>query len=142
MKILVINGPNLNMLGKRESDIYGTDSLEDIEKYTNDKLKSTDSSLHWWQSNSESEIVEKIQLCVDSEFNAVIINPAAYSHTSVAITDALRCLNIPIVEVHLSNVYRRESFRQTMLTATASSIIMSGLGKDAYYYGALALLRN
>lgn len=142
MKILVINGPNLNMLGRRETSVYGAETLESIESYTKDKLDNTGAQLDWWQSNSESEIIEKIQKCVDSKYNAVIINPAAYSHTSIAITDALKCLDIPIVEVHLSNIYRRESFRQTMLTATASSIIMSGLGKDAYYYGALALLRN
>ena len=142
MKVLVINGPNLNMLGQREPATYGTLTLKDLEVYTNEKLDGMGAILEWWQSNSESEIIDKVQSCVDSVIDAVIINPAAYSHTSVAITDALKCLKIPVVEVHLSNVYKRESFRQTMLTTTASSIIMSGLGKDAYYYGALALLRN
>lgn len=141
-KILVINGPNLNMLGKREPEIYGKDTLEDLERYTNEKLDKTSVALTWWQSNSEAEIIEKIQSIVDDKIDGLIVNPAAFSHTSIAIADALKCLKIPVVEVHLSNVYQRESFRHTMLTATASSIIMSGLGKDAYYYGALALCRK
>lgn len=142
MKILVINGPNLNLLGVRETATYGKLSLSQIEKYTNEKLADQNVSLSWWQSNSEADIINKIQELIDSNYDALIINPAAYSHTSIAITDALKCIEMPIVEVHLSNVYQRESFRQTMLTATASSIIMSGLGKDAYYYGALALMRS
>lgn len=142
MKILVINGPNLNLLGVRETATYGKLSLSQIEKYTKEKLEGYNVSLTWWQSNSETEIINKVQELIESNYDALIINPAAYSHTSIAITDALKCIEMPIVEVHLSNVYQRESFRQTMLTATASSIIMSGLGKDAYYYGALALLRS
>ena len=96
----------------------------------------------WWQSNSEENIINKIHWLLDQSYDALIINPAAFSHTSIAITDALLALKIPVAEVHLSNVYRRESFRQTLLTATASSIIMSGLGKNAYYYAALALLEK
>lgn len=141
-KIQVINGPNLNLLGKREPEIYGNLSLEEIEKYTKDKLKGSAVELVWWQSNSESEIIEKIHQLMQADCDALIINPAAYSHTSIAILDALNALQIPIVEVHLSNVYGRESFRQEMLTAKASSIIMGGLGKDAYYYAALSLLRD
>lgn len=138
-KFLVINGPNLNMLGKREPEIYGSDTLADLEKYTAAKLDGKDIELEWWQSNSESEIIEKVQSTVSSAYNALIINPAAFSHTSVAILDALKLIHIPIVEVHLTNTYSRESFRHSMLTAQAASIIMSGLGKDAYYFAALAL---
>lgn len=137
-KIFVINGPNLNMLGTREPEKYGRLSLEELENYTNEKLKGNQVSLRWWQSNSESEIIEKIQKLVNESVDALIINPAAFSHTSIAILDALKLLEIPVIEVHLTNVYTREPFRQQMLTAQASSIIMSGLGKDAYYFAALS----
>lgn len=132
-KFLIINGPNLNMLGKREPEVYGTDSLADIQKYTEEKLKSESVSLEWFQSNIEGEIVSKIQEAFDkNEIDALIINPGAYSHTSVAIYDALLILKTKIIEVHLSNTHKRESFRQSKLTARASTIIMEGLGKNAY----------
>ena len=142
MKVYVINGPNLNLLGKRETSIYGEMTLAEIEEVTAAKLADFSVELDWWQSNSEAEIINKIHWLLEQDYDALIINPAAFSHTSVAITDALLALKIPVAEVHLSNVYSRESFRQTMLTATASSIIMSGLGKNAYYYAALALLEK
>ena len=142
MKILIINGPNLNMLGKREADIYGQMTLEEIKKYTEKELSGQNVSLDWWQSNSESEIIDKVHSLTESDYSALIINPAAYSHTSVAILDALKIISIPIVEVHLTNVYRREPFRHQMLTAQASSIIMSGLGKDAYLFAVNALLKR
>lgn len=141
-KIQVINGPNLNLLGKREPEIYGNLSLKDIQEYTKNKLANDNVEMNWWQSNSETEIIEKVQSLIGSDCDALIINPAAYSHTSVAILDALNALDIPIVEVHLSNVHARESFRRELLTAQAASIIMGGLGKDAYYYAALSLLRD
>jgi 3-dehydroquinate dehydratase-2 len=142
VKILVINGPNINMLGTREKEKYGSLTLAEMEVYTKKSLEEKSVTLDWWQSNSETEIIEKIHNLIDREYDALIINPAAYSHTSIAILDALKCIELPIVEVHLTNVYRREDFRQQMLTARASSIIMSGLGKDAYCYAALALLRQ
>ncbi len=137
---LVINGPNLNMLGEREPEKYGNLSIAQLETYTEKKLSGHELKLQWWQSNSESEIIEKIHWLHKSNFDALIINPAGYSHTSIAILDALSILSIPIIEVHLTNVYRREPFRHQMLTAQASSIIMSGLGKDAYYFAALSQL--
>jgi len=142
MKIQIINGPNLNLLGTREKNIYGEMTLDEIQKYTQNALGKENVSLIWWQSNSESEIIDKIQSLISSDYDALIINPAAYSHTSIAILDALKALSIPIVEVHLSNTHARESFRHSMLTAQAASIIMGGLGKDAYYYAALSLLRE
>lgn len=140
-KLFIINGPNLNMLGKREPNVYGKETLEAIQEYTED-LVGQKAKLEWWQSNSESEIINKIHEIHESDYAGLIINPAAYSHTSVAILDALKILEIPIVEVHLTNVYSRESFRHQMLTAQASSIIMSGLGKDAYYYAVKSLIRD
>lgn len=141
MKILIINGPNINMLGKRES-IYGDFDYKSIIEYTERKCNEMKLSLDWWQSNSESEIIEKIQTIEKKLYDGLIINPAAYSHTSIAILDALLTLKVPIVETHLTNVYNRETFRHSMLTAKASSIIMSGLGKDAYYFAALALIEK
>ena len=141
-QIAIINGPNLNMLGTREPDVYGNDSLQSIVEFTEKKLDRNDVSLDWFQSNIEGEIVEKIQDVASGHFHALVINPAAYSHTSVAIYDALKLLKIPIVEVHLSNTYAREEFRQTMLTAKAASIIMGGLGKKAYYHAILTLIED
>lgn len=138
-KVLIVNGPNLNMLGQREPIHYGHMNLDEIIRYTENKLCDESVELTWWQSNSESAIIEKIQEASGADFAGIIINPAGYSHTSVAILDALKILRVPIVEVHLSNVYQRESFRHCLLTAQASSIIMSGLGKNAYLYGVKAL---
>ena len=142
-KVIIINGPNLNMLGAREPRVYGDLNLEKIIDYTEQQIKKNSTvQIQWYQSNIEGEIVEKIQTLVTSDIDALIINPAGYSHTSVDILDALKMLKIPVIEVHLTNVYARESFRQTLLTAQAASIIMSGLGKDAYYLALLALLNK
>ena len=131
-KFLIINGPNLNMLGLREPEIYGSLTLQDIIDYTENKL-GTRCECTWFQSNIEGDIITRIQELCKQDFSALVINPGAYSHTSVAILDALHILKIPIIEVHLSNTHRREEFRQTKLTAKASTIIMEGLGKNAYF---------
>lgn len=138
-KILIINGPNLNMLGKREPEVYGTDTLEDIQLWTDSKIKDK-AQTTWFQSNIEGEIVDRIQQAHSEDFDALVINPGAYAHTSVAIHDALKILKIPIIEVHLSQVYRREEFRHTLLTAKAASVIMSGLGKQSYYIAIQSLV--
>ncbi|WP_372654814.1 type II 3-dehydroquinate dehydratase [Halobacteriovorax sp.] len=142
-KFMVINGPNLNLLGTREPDVYGKETLKDIEEYTRDQLGTIleeEVEVEWFQSNIEGEIVEKIQQLINGEFCSLVINPAAYSHTSVAILDALKMLNIPIVEVHMSNTHLREEYRQQKLTAKSSTIIMEGLGKRAYLFGILSQL--
>ncbi|MFL5783762.1 MAG: type II 3-dehydroquinate dehydratase [Bacteriovoracaceae bacterium] len=138
-KFLIINGPNLNMLGKREPEVYGSESLDDIAKWTEQKLKGQ-ATLEWFQSNVEGEIVSRIQRAHSENYDALIINPGGYAHTSVAIHDALKILKIPVIEVHLSQVYRREDFRHTLLTAKAASAIMSGLGKQSYYVAIHSLL--
>ena len=140
-KFKIINGPNLNLLGKREA-VYGSHTLEDIQNLTKAKLQDKNISMDWFQSNIEGEIVDEIQSLVDSDYDGLVINPAAYSHTSVAIHDALKLLNIPIVEVHLTNVYSREEFRSQMLTAKAASKIMCGLKEHAYYLGIISLLEE
>ncbi len=131
-KFLIINGPNLNMLGKREPEVYGTESLDDIAKWTDEKLKGK-ATLEWFQSNIEGEIVSRIQQAHSEKYDALVINPGGFAHTSVAIHDALKILKIPVIEVHLSQVYCREEFRHTLLTAKAATAIMSGLGKQSYY---------
>jgi 3-dehydroquinate dehydratase-2 len=138
-KILIINGPNLNMLGLREPEIYGSETLEDIRLWTDSKINSQ-AQTTWFQSNVEGEIVSRIQKAHVEAFDAVVINPGGYAHTSVAIHDALKILKIPVIEVHLSQVYKREEFRHTLLTAKAASAIMSGLGKQSYYRAIQSLL--
>lgn len=120
------------MLGTREPEIYGGLTLKEIIEFTEKSLANKNCECTWFQSNIEGEIVTRIQESLKQDFNALIINPGAYSHTSVAILDALHMVKIPIIEVHLSNTHRREEFRQTKLTAKASTIIMEGLGKNAY----------
>lgn len=139
-KFLVINGPNLNNLGQREPEIYGSQTLQDIIKLTEKKLASHPVELEWFQSNIEGEIVNKIQEFSENDGVALIINPAAYSHTSVAILDALKMVKKPVVEVHLSNTHHREEFRSVKLTAKASTIIMEGLGSISYYLAVLSQL--
>lgn len=132
-KFLVINGPNLNMLGIREPEIYGSKTLSEIQEETNSRFKDMNVQVEWFQSNVEGEIINEIQRASKEKYKALIINPGGYSHTSVAIMDALRLLSFPIVEVHLTNTHRREEFRQVKLTAKVANIIMEGLGDKAFY---------
>lgn len=131
-EFLIINGPNLNMLGTREPEIYGSLTLQEIQDFTEKSLEKDNVQLEWYQSNIEGEIVTKIQEATQKNYKALIINPGAYAHTSVAIYDALTMIKCPVIEVHISNTHRREDFRQIKLTAKASTIIMEGLGKIAY----------
>jgi 3-dehydroquinate dehydratase-2 len=131
-KFLIINGPNLNMLGTREPEIYGSMSLDQIMEYTQNEIKDKNCDLEWYQSNIEGEIVNRIQQASQQDFKALVINPGAYSHTSVAILDALKLIKIPIIEVHLTNTHTREEFRQVKITAKSSTIVMEGMGKNSY----------
>ena len=143
MKIIVINGPNLNMLGKREPEIYGSLTLEDIEAFLASRAETAgdDVSLSFFQSNSEGEIVTAIQ-DVRGKFDGLIINPAAYTHTSVAIRDAILSAGLPVVEVHLSNIYRREDFRRKSFVSGVSVGVVSGFGAESYYLGLLGLVEH
>ncbi len=129
--ILVINGPNLNMLGKREPEVYGKETLDDINKLLQNLGKKNNISIECFQSNSEGNIVEKIQK-VYGNVNGIIINPAAYTHTSIAIRDALLLHNIPIIEIHLSNIYKRESFRHKSYISDIATGQISGFGSFGY----------
>lgn len=130
-RIFVINGPNLNMLGTRQPEIYGSDTLADIEKGCREKAAALGLDVEFFQSNHEGEIVSAIQQ-TRGRFDAVVINPAAYSHTSVAIMDALLACDMPVVEVHLSNIHRREEFRHFSYVSKAADGVICGFGKQGY----------
>lgn len=132
MKILVIHGPNLNILEKRNSSLYGGKSLEEINKLIEAKAKDLDIEVEIFQSNFEGSIVEKIQASIDLEYDGIIINPAAFSHYSIAIRDAIEVLHIPVIEVHLSNIYGREDFRSKSVIAPVCSGQITGLGVYGY----------
>lgn len=130
-KVLVIHGPNLNMLGKREPEMYGHQTLDEINAGLKVKADSLGLQIETFQSNHEGDIVEKIQQA-HGKFDGILINPAAYTHTSIAIRDSLSLLNIPVVEIHLSNIYQRESFRHTSMTAGIVRAQISGFGSHGY----------
>ena len=130
-KVLVIHGPNLNMLGKREPEVYGTTTLDEINEDLMKLGEELGLEVETFQSNHEGAIVDKIQGAM-GDCSGVIINPAAYTHTSVAIRDALLLLDVPIVEVHLSNIYKREDFRHHSLVSDIATGQISGLGIAGY----------
>jgi 3-dehydroquinate dehydratase II len=143
-KILVIHGPNLNLLGRREKSIYGKATLKDIEREMSKLAASEKVSLEFFQSNHEGEIVTKIQEA-DGHYGAIVVNPAAFTHTSVAIRDALAAVSVPAIEVHLSNIHARESFRKESFVSPVAAGVVFGFGKDSYLLGlrgAIALLRQ
>jgi 3-dehydroquinate dehydratase-2 len=137
-RILVLNGPNLNMLGTREPATYGSATLADIERLCAAEAAAHGASLDFRQSNHEGELVGWIQ-AARTTADALIINPAAYSHTSVAIHDALRLLDIPIVEVHLSNIHAREAFRHHSFVSAVATGVICGLGPAGYRLAIAAL---
>ena len=138
-KILVIHGPNLNLLGKREPEVYGPVTLEKINSLLKKLAKAHRVSLEIYQSNHEGEIVSKIGEAKGG-VGALVINPAAYTHTSVAIRDAIAAVRVPTVEVHLSNIYAREEFRHQSLIAPVAQGQVSGFGAKSYELGFLAAL--
>ncbi len=138
MKIAVIQGPNLNMLGIREQHIYGTMTLEQIHEQLKATAQQNEVEVEFFQSNLEGEIVDRIQECLGT-VDGILINPAAFSHSSIAIKDALSAVNLPSVEVHISNLYKREEFRQKSITAGSVAGIISGFGPFGYHMGLMAL---
>ena len=137
-KILIINGPNLNLLGEREQSQYGKNTLKDIENHCAKLSEEFNDKIEFFQSNIEGEIVNKIQQVRD-EFHGVIINAAGFTHTSVSIRDALEILKIPIIEVHISNIYKREEFRQKSLLSGVVTGGIFGLGTECYILAIKAL---
>ena len=143
-KIIILNGPNLNLLGEREKNQYGNFTLNDIEKNCKDFAKKNDIQLSLFQSNIEGELVEKIQES-RADQDGVIINAGGYTHTSVAIHDALKILKIPIIELHISNIYNREDFRHKSLISKVAKGVICGFGANGYIVSLKAineLLKN
>lgn len=138
MKILVLHGPNLNLLGKREPDKYGLKTLDEINQELEDQAKNLGVEIEIFQSNSESSLVNKIQEAV-GKFDGILINPAAYTHTSIALRDAVLAVNLPCVEVHLSNIHSREEFRRYSYIAPVCLGQISGFGEGSYKLGLIAL---
>ena len=139
MKILVIHGPNLNLLGRRENSIYGTATLESIEERLGLIANELGVDLECYQSNREGELVERIHAAVD-QVDGILVNPAAYTHTSIALRDAFLAVEIPFVEVHLSNVHAREEFRHKSLLADCAIGSVVGFGASSYSLGLRALV--
>ncbi len=140
MKIVVIQGPNLNMLGVREPQVYGLMRLEQIHAQMKDFAGQSGVEIEFYQSNLEGEIVDKIQECY-GDADGVIINPAAYTHTSIAIRDAISAIGLPVIEVHISNIYRREEFRQKSMTAPACTSSIIGFGPFGYHLAMMGMLQ-
>lgn len=130
--ILVLHGPNLNLLGVREPEHYGHATLDSINDSLSDSAQAADIALEAYQSNAEADLVAKIQTLATKKVDFIIINPAAFTHTSVAIRDAISAVNIPFIEVHLSNVFARESFRHHSYFSDIAVGVISGLGPDGY----------
>lgn len=140
MKIVVIQGPNLNMLGVREQQVYGPMRLEQIHAQMKDIATQNGIEIEFYQSNLEGELVDRIQECY-GEADGIIINPAAYTHTSIAIRDAIAAVNMPTIEVHISNIYRREEFRQKSMTAPVCTSSIIGFGPFGYHLAMMGMMQ-
>ena len=130
--ILIIHGPNLNLLGVREPEIYGGTTLQDINRNLAQLIENTSIKLDFFQSNAESALIDRIQNTLSDGTHFIIINPAAYTHTSIAMRDALAAVKLPFIEVHLSNIYARESFRKQSYFSDIAIGVISGLGTKGY----------
>jgi len=140
MNILFINGPNLNLLGKREPEIYGNESLDQLIAWVTKQINTKENDIHWFQSNSEGKIIDKLHWALDNKMDGIIINPGAYTHYSIAIRDAISSIKIPTVEVHLSDIENREDFRRISVIKDVCIFQITGLGKDGYLRAANLLL--
>ena len=139
-KIIIINGPNLNLLGQREDNIYGKDTLDDIKINCEKKGKELNLEVNFYQSNNEGEIINKIHEA-SSLYDGIIINPAAFTHSSIAILDSLRAINKPKIEIHLSNIYSREEYRKKSITSEGVNGLICGFGGNSYILGIEAIAK-
>ncbi|AQW81534.1 3-dehydroquinate dehydratase [Campylobacter pinnipediorum subsp. pinnipediorum] len=139
-KIMVIQGPNINMLGVRDLGMYGSMKMEDIHSQMKVVAEQYGADIEFFQSNFEGELVDKIQECL-GEVDGIIINPAAYSHTSIAIRDAISAVGLPTIEVHISNIYRREEFREKSLIAPVCAGHIAGFGPVGYHLAMIGMLQ-
>ena len=140
-KIAILNGPNLDRLGKREPEIYGSATLGDLERALRTEF-GQEAALEFFQSNHEGELIDKIAKLADAKCDGIVINGGALTHTSVALRDALLGAHVPAVEVHISNIYKREEFRHTSLTAPACAAVITGLGLEGYHAAIRFLLKT
>ncbi|MFD1204421.1 type II 3-dehydroquinate dehydratase [Sporosarcina contaminans] len=140
MKLLVLNGPNLNRLGKREVGIYGVETLADVEQHLIDIASERLVDLAFFQSNIEGELIDKIHEAADEKFDGIIFNPGAFTHYSIALRDAVAAVDVPVIEVHISNIHSREPFRQTSVIAPVCIGQMSGFGTGGYELALQAFL--
>ena len=132
MKLLIINGPNLNLIGRREVVVYGKENLDQIINWVSENIESSKVDLIWFQSNSEGDIIDKLHWAIDNQIVGVIINPGAYTHYSYAIRDAISSIEIPTIEVHLSNIDERENFRKKSVIKDVCKKQIKGKGKEGY----------
>ena len=142
MKILVLNGPNLNLLGTREPEVYGTDSLEDVEKSLQSLASKNSTDIDFYQSNSENALIERLHKAKQDSVDYIIINPGAFTHTSIALRDAFLGVDIPFIEVHISNIYSREEFRKKSYLSDISKGLITGLGVAGYEFALLSILQR
>lgn len=141
-KILLINGPNLNLLGTREPEVYGKQTLSDIEKAAEQQIKAANGVFLCFQSNHEGALIDRIHAARAEQVEAIVINPGAYTHTSVALRDALAGVSIPFVEVHISNIHQREAFRHHSYLSDIAKGVICGLGTDGYRFAIDFALKN
>lgn len=139
-RIWVLNGPNLNRLGHREPEIYGRATLEDVERMLEKQFPET--PFHFFQSNHEGELIDTLHEAQTAEAAGVVFNPGSFAHTSIALRDAVASISVPVVEVHISNVYAREDFRRTLVIAPTGDGVITGLGIQGYALAVEALLRR
>ena len=142
MNILVLNGPNLNLLGTREPEVYGTDTLKDIEENLKSISKNHNVNIRFYQSNSENELINELHTAKQENVDAIIINPGAFTHTSIALRDAFLGVGIPFIEVHISNIYRREEFRKKSFLSDISEGLITGLGVSGYEFALLTIIKR
>ncbi len=138
MRVMVLHGPNLNLLGTREPEVYGTTTLKEIDERVAAKAKADGHTVKAFQSNHEGELIDKLQ--ATKNYDGVLFNPGGFTHTSVALRDAIAALSIPVVEVHLSNIYSREDFRQHSMISGVCAGVVSGFGVASYLLGLDALI--
>ena len=141
LEVLVLNGPNLNLLGQREPEIYGHTTLDDLGSMLQDTAPDT-VTLSFFQTNHEGEMIERVQALLTQPVDGIIFNPGAWTHTSVAIRDALSAVQIPLVEVHISNVHRREPFRHTSYFSDLAEAVIAGCGLEGYRFALQTLLNQ
>ena len=140
MKLLVLNGPNLNRLGKREPDIYGHETLDDVEKKLTAFALEQQIQLAFFQSNIEGALIDRIHEAADDGTDGIVFNPGAFTHYSIALRDAVASVNVPVIEVHISNIHSREAFRQTSVIAPVCIGQLTGFGMDGYELAVQAFL--